>query len=78
MFREESQIMNQAAIEAEEKKEFSEGANTFDFIPEFNKEVMYLSNGQMLFLSSESDEDEKINHPKNQLLKTSGNRLSPE
>ena len=60
MIREDSQIMNQEAIEMEERKEFSEGANTFDFIPEFNKKAMYLSDAQMLILSSASDEDEKI------------------
>ena len=41
MIREDSQIMNQEAIEMEEREE-SEGANTFDFIPVFNKEAMYL------------------------------------
>ncbi len=55
--------MNQAAIQNEEREEFSEGANTFDFIPEFNKKAMYLSDGQMLILSFASDEDEKISQP---------------
>ena len=68
MIREDSQIMNQTTIEIEEREEFSEGENTFDFIPEFNKKAMYLSNGEMLILSSASDEDEKISQPEIHLL----------
>ena len=63
MIREDSQIMNLVAIEIEEREEFSEGSNTFDFIPELNKKAMYLSDGQMLILSFASDEDEKISQP---------------
>ena len=69
MNREESQINNQAAIEIEESEEFSEGANTFDFIPEFNQKEKYLSNGEMLFLSSASDEDQKTSQSEIQQLK---------
>jgi hypothetical protein len=54
-------ITCQRLLALEEAKDFSEGKSTFDFVPEFEKDAMYRSDGETLFLDDAADVDEDFN-----------------
>ena len=57
----ESMMTCERLLALEEAKDFSERKSTFDFVPEFDKDAMYRSDGETLFLDDAADDDEDFN-----------------